>query len=278
MEKLLNVFPNTRNVEYDAIYHFTMGDCFRFLEGNREINKAHARKIERAIVNEGAASFIDAISVDINTWIVVDGQHRLTAFREAWKKGMNVEMDVRFKNYPEDMLPIIIKMNSNHKNWTTNDHALSIRKEGNVMDKLFNFCTDDAHQLLHRKNKKGIKTPVLRYATALILGRTITNDIKNNNVVITDEQFAFGHQLHNEAQAILNALQLRPRNAWIEGYLTAWHNIRKDKLYSDALNQLGFETFLQHIPTYVERMTERNVREWERQFKEAIIHITEDTK
>lgn len=276
MEKYINVFPNKSNVEYDRVYHFTKGDDFRFLDGNREVNKAHARKIERAI-EKGAAPFIDAISVDINTYVVVDGQHRLTAFKEAWGKGVVAEIDVRFKDYPKDMLPIIIDMNTNHKNWTTNDRVKSITQEGNVMDKLVKFCSDDAHQLLHRKNKKGIKTPTLRYATALILGRSITQDIKENKVNVSDEQFAFGHQLHKEAEAILDSLQLRTRTGgWMEHYLTAWHNIRKDRMYSDALEKLSFGTFVEQLPFYVDRTTDGTTKEWEERLKEAIIQIVDD--
>lgn len=277
MDKYINVYPNKSNVEYDRIYHFTKGEAFKFLDGNREINKAHAKKIERAIEKDGSAPFIDAISVDINTYTVVDGQHRLTAFREAWSKGIQAELDVRFKNYPEDMLPIIIDMNTNHKNWTTNDRVKSITQEGNIMDKLVKFCTDDSHELLFRKNKKGVKTPTLRYATALILGRSITQDIKENKVNISDEQFAFGHQLHKEAEAILDSLQLRTRTGgWMEHYLTAWHNIRKDRMYSDALEKLGFNIFLEQISFYVERTTDGTTKQWEERLREAITQIVDD--
>lgn len=276
MDKYINVYPNKSNLEPDRVYHYTKGEHFKFLNGNREINKPHARKIERAIEN-GAAPFIDAISVDINTYIVVDGQHRLTAFREAWSKGIEAELDVRFKEYPENILPIIIDMNTNHKNWTTNDRVKSITQEGNVMDKLVKFCTEDAHPLLHRINKKGIKTPTLRYSTALILGRSITQDIKENKVSISDEEFAFGHQLQKEAEAILDSLNLKTRTGgWMEHFLTAWHNIRKDRMYSDALEKLSFTTFVEQLPFYVDRTTDGTTKEWEERLRNAISQIFDD--
>lgn len=274
MEKFINFFPNKSNVEYDRIYHFTNGDEFKFIDGNRKIYMPHANKIARAIIEGNQAQYIDAISVDINTYIVVDGQHRLTAFRKAWEKGIEAELDVRFKDYPKDMLPIIIDMNTNHKNWTTGDRVDSLRKDGNSIDKLINFCNDDAHGLLHRTNKKGIKTPTLRYATALILGRSITQDIKENKVKISDSQLANGDKLHKEAEAILDSLQLKTRTGgWMEHFLTAWHNIRNERIYDDAINKLGFNTILEELPEYVDRTTDGTTREWEERLKSAIYQI-----
>ena len=274
MEKYINVFPDKSNVEYDRIYHFTNGENFKFLNSNREINMPHANKIARAIIEENQAQYIDAISVDINTYIVIDGQHRLTAFKKAWEKGLNVEMDVRFKDYPKDMLHIIIDMNTNHKNWTTNDRVNSLREKGNSIDKLIEFCNDDKHSLLHRLNKKGLKTPTLRYASALMLGKSITQDIKDNKVRIKDSQFEFGHKLHGEAEAILDALQLKTRTGgWLEHFLTAWHNVRCDGMYNETINKLGFDKIVGQIGDYVDRTTDGSTKEWEERLKSAIYQI-----
>lgn len=271
MEKYINFFPDKSNVEYDRIYHFTNGDEFKFIDGNRKINRLHANKIARAIIENSQAPYIDAISVDINTYTVVDGQHRLTAFRKAWEKGVDAELDVRFKDYPKDMLPIIIDMNTNHKNWTTTDRVDSMKKEGNAIDKLIKFCNDDAHSLLHRINKKGVKTPTLRYASALVLGRSITQDIKDNNVKISDAQFADGDIFHNEAKAILDSLEIKSRTGgWLEHFLTAWYNVRHDSAYNAAINRVGFGAILEEMPDYIDRTTDGSTRVWEARFRRAI--------
>lgn len=274
MEKQVNVFPDKSNVEYDRIYHFTNGEEFKFLDSNREVYMPHASRIAKAIIEKGQAPFIDAISVDINTYIVVDGQHRLTAFKKAWALGFDVEMDVRFKNYPKDMLPIIIDMNTNHKNWTTNDRVNSLREDGNTIDKLIEFCNDDAHPLLHRTNNKGVKKPTLRYASGLILGKSITQEIKDGRVQISDAQFENGKRLYKEAEAILDTLHLKSKTGgWMEHFFTAWYNVRQDEMYNETINKIGFENIVYKLSEFVDRTTDGGKKDWEERLKSGIYQI-----
>jgi len=81
---------------------------FKFLQGNRDINKAHAQRIKDSMENK---TIISPILVNEKNE-VIDGQHRLKALQELGKPVHYLKVN----GYGLDEVQIL---NMNSKNWTT---------------------------------------------------------------------------------------------------------------------------------------------------------------
>ena len=97
---------------------------FKFLNGNRDVDEAHVKKIAKSI-----ALFPDLLSarpILVNEkFEIIDGQHRYTACKQL---GLPIHYEISAKLTAKDA----IALNRNQKNWGIQDFAKSHANEGNA--------------------------------------------------------------------------------------------------------------------------------------------------
>ena len=275
---MVDVVPTIENVDYNRIYCFRNDPKFGFFKANRDFSKKHIKDIDKAIENGTyKAKYIAPIRVDINTLKVIDGQHRYEAFKKAWKNGSDEIMRVYFEDLPEDekeKLDVVVNINSNTINWSINAYQKRLREEGNKY--ILNIEEfGKTHALCQKVNRKGEVTGFYpRYVYAIVMGRNISNDIKNGTISITDSDIEFGEKMHSELDKLVDALDYEI-NSWFESFAFAWYNIRKnDKANSALVDELGMDVICQNIKSYFEgwQVVTRKT-DWENRFRTAIWEI-----
>lgn len=255
-------------MEIDKIYYFTKEDCekIRFLHGNRVVNKSHVKSLLKDL-KKGDGEYFPPILVDINTFCIADGQHRLAAFKLLWEDEENTTpIRVLFYDYDSKFLERVIKMNNNQKKWTIKDYAVSNAKMGSeAILKLNEFC-NSCPLLFNRKKNE----PIYRYATALIFGKNLTNKIKKNELKVEEDEVNFGFELYGECEFILNTLNILQdkTGAWLESFFSAWYDIRTDNLYNQTLKDIKLPDMCDYID-YKGKVNHKR-EEWREIFKEAI--------
>ena len=277
MEKT-NIAVTKENVNYDLIYQFNNDPNFAFFKANRELSKIHVKEIENTIM-EGKykAKYIAPIRIDINTFKVIDGQHRYTAFRNAWGKGSKEMVRVIFEDFPEEereKLDVIVEINSTTSNWGVKAYQNRLKEEGNKH--ILNVEEfGKTHALCQKINKKGeIVGYYPRYVYAIVMGRNLTKEVKNGSIKVTDKDIEFGEKIHYELSEIIKSLGYTI-NTWLESFAFAWYNIRKnDKANSTLIDELGIDVIKNNIKERFNgwQVTTSKV-EWENRFRSAIWEI-----
>ena len=281
---LVNVIPTKENVDYNRIYVYNdpvlVNRVFKMAEDNRSLNSAHIKQIAKDIESEPYKSkFFSPIRVDINGFIIADGQHRLEGYKKAWKDGSTEPLRVIFEDYPitnygRDRMSVIAKINGTNKNWTVNDHQHRLLKEENqdmINVKEFGL----SHRLCQKINKDGEVVDFYpRYAYAILLGKNATKDVKDGNIKVSKNDIAFGEKINLELERLVDALGYE-MNTWFESFAHAWYNIRKsDPSNSQLIDDLGIDLISKNIKKYFEgwQIVTRKT-EWENRFRAAIWEI-----
>jgi len=90
-------------------------NLFKGLEGNRNINYNHVKKIKDSIINNGNISAITCISDKDGKYIIVDGQHRYMACRE-------LDIPIIFDVWDNINTNSMISLNKDQCNWKLIDY------------------------------------------------------------------------------------------------------------------------------------------------------------
>lgn len=130
---------NDKIVKTVNVYETTDYSKFIILPGNRKVDKAHSRSLQRSMLTYGNRLDDNPIEVNKN-FEVLDGQHSLDAARElnfpvcyVIRQNANVN-DIRIEN-------------TNRKNWNWYDYAVSYRdNDKNINYKQFLDLIDNFHQ------------------------------------------------------------------------------------------------------------------------------------
>ncbi len=269
----MNEIVTKQNVDYLRIYEYTDLSNFKFLDRNRLINRRHVNKLKRDMLDSGVDR-MPPITVDINTFLIIDGQHRKIAFSELWDLSkISRPLKVIFVDAPTDkdeLLKYIIALNVKGKHWVLSDFIHAANFEGSSVSKLDDFCNDDSRPLLHKTNKKGVKSPNYRYGMAITIGRDESNSIKKDSTVnISDEDFVAAAKYYEEAEKIIESSGLSTRiGAWVEGFLQAWYSVRKDPAYSNIINKIGIDNICEALGPSDIITTKKE--QWESAFKSVI--------
>lgn len=97
-------------------------DKFKTIEGNRDVIKAHVKKVTAALSKENLNNYMPIL---VNSKMeVIDGQHRLEALRE-------LGMPVNYIVIDGADLATVQMLNSSAKSWSLNDYVQSFIKRGN---------------------------------------------------------------------------------------------------------------------------------------------------
>lgn len=278
-----NFIPTIDNVDYNQIYLVDdlkiAESTFGFFKANRELKKAHIKEIKDAILSEPyKAMFIAPIRVDINTYNIIDGQHRYSAFRGAWECGSNEPMRVIFENLPtNDAINIVAKINSTSDNWGIKAYEHKLKEEGN--QHILNIEEfGKSHPICQKVNKKNeVVGYYPRYVYAILFGKNITKEVKNGSVVVTDEDLVFGDKIYNEVEKLIHSLNY-DINSWFESFAHSWYDIRKnDRIYNRIIDNLGIDFIAKHIADTEMRKNHpvTSKGEWDKRLRTAIGVISE---
>lgn len=95
---------------------------FRTIEGNREVNKTHLKRLAKSV---SETSYLDIIPIIVNEdFEVIDGQHRLEVARE-------LGLPVNYVVAPGAGLKEVQLLNANERAWLKADYLESYIKLGN---------------------------------------------------------------------------------------------------------------------------------------------------
>ena len=96
---------------------------FKTIVGNRPVRTSHVYRLKKSI--EENPHLIEANPVLVNKkWEIIDGQHRFEALKQMDLPISYIQLD----NYTLDDVQIL---NTNSKNWTLLDYAISFASQGN---------------------------------------------------------------------------------------------------------------------------------------------------
>lgn len=240
----------------------------KFLNGNRSVNKQHVAKLVNDL-KKGDGKYFPAIIVDENTKTVIDGQHRLTAYRLLWddkKNNFDEPIKVEFKQFGQDVLNNIIRMNQNQRTWKLQDFLDMQKKRDNTdsIPKLEEFCSKNKR--LHKITVKGKIKFTYRYACALLFGKNQTNKIKDGTLIITDQDIKYAQKLYDEADAILKKIGINNNDCRLELFYTAWRRVRMNSITSSLIDKNGFDQFISFCDYTGPDMLSFAVDDWESYF------------
>lgn len=200
---------------------------FIFNEKNRKVNRNQVNKLKECL-KEGRR-FVSPIVVNSRNNHVIDGQHRLMAFKESINEGAipaYSTIDVKFvyedeKN--EDKL--ICEMNSIAKKWGQADYVnFHMQSNKESYEKLNKWAS--SHSLTRRVSKNTV-VPYLRYASAILTGKNCKDKLKNGTFTISDSDLERGNLVHDEMEKILDVMRLPKTGPHLEGMALEWNKYRE---------------------------------------------------
>lgn len=232
---------------------------------NRKVKDKHVNEFVNLIKNkeyDEETLVFGLIPIIINpvTNHILDGQHRLEAFKKAIKRGLipeNAKILVGFWKISDECAErdTIIVLNTNSKNWTLEDYLNSYAQMNEYYAKLRQFC--QTHSLCNQKNGDVIKLNY-RYGAAIIKGKACHSALKNEEFACDEAELALAEVIHEEMVQIRQKLEMNYSSTDIEGMATEWHKARKIMSYKDILKV--------NIPQRIMNNKPKNATEWENVF------------
>lgn len=201
---------------------------------NRAINRGHVQKLKKAWLE--SAELMPPVTVNYQTMHIIDGQHRIEAFKELVRSGQlpnDAVIDVKCVDVPyEKELEAIIKANTNSKNWIVEDFIESYTMLGlDTYIKLKEWC--QCHQLTNCNGK-----PKYIYGAAMITGKECRKMLCNGDFNCTDEEFEQGDKVHAEITEIASILGLKSSNSWITSLAISWWEVRNWHPFEEWVREL----------------------------------------
>ena len=235
---------------------------------NRKVNAQHVNDFYNIIkdrkstitLEDGTYLVFGIIPIVVNpiTWHVLEGQHRLEAFKKAYENGEideNARILVALWEIKDlDLENIItIDLNSKTKNWSVEDYMTSYAQYISYYEKLSEFCR--THTLCNEVTKTGKEKLKYRYAAAMITGKGQQTNLKAGTFSFTDEQFKTADTIHKELYDIRKKLNLPLKGDEIEFMAIEWHKQRNFISVSDI-------KALKYLPKSIREMTIANKGDW----------------
>lgn len=188
---------------------------------------------------------------------ILDGQHRIEAFKKAHEKGLiddNARLLVGYWEVEpgEDENRLTIDLNTKTKNWSVDDYINSYAQGLPSYAKLIEFCK--THTLCHVTSNKGERNKP-RYAAAIITGKGCQSALKSGTFTFTDEQLKEADTIHKELLEIRKKLNMPLTGDEIEYMASEWHVQR------NFISAADIKT-LTYIPTDVREKKVYNKKDW----------------
>ncbi|MBO7734385.1 MAG: hypothetical protein J6S67_17605 [Methanobrevibacter sp.] len=226
-----------KNVDFHKIYSFT--DVKEFTLNS---------KVNRAVVNSNVKKFynlmkkgkfdpmLGVIVVDIKTGTIIDGQHRVTAFKKAKEEfAYDGFLLVRFVQAPEGVreLQDYIRQFQEGRKWQLEDYISANIAGKNDLEKLRTFC------LTHQNLNKGNDEDVFWRKGACIIAKTGSSEykkrLKDRNMRFTPEEWADAERSYNEAITLMDSIGRAWTDGGFEYIMNAWKKVRYDMVLLEKI-------------------------------------------
>lgn len=172
-----------------CIFKTTDYDKFKFLVGNREVNKHNVNKIKESIKAIGYKQSQPVI-VDID-FRIIDGQHRFTACQE-----LNEPVYFTFEICEESSIELTQKLNIDQKNWGVLDFIKSYAKRG----------YQDYIDFMDFMDERGITHDALLILTYGHRTATINAAIKEGKLVFGEDEMTMAKYYYDKIIEIQDAI------------------------------------------------------------------------
>lgn len=220
-----------KNVEFDHIYKFYTISEFTFNDKvNRAVNVSNVKKFYNLMKNGKFDPMMGIVVVDIKTGTIIDGQHRVEAFKRACEEfGYTGYLFVRFVDAPTGVeeLQNYIRQFQVSRKWSLEDFISANIYGKNDLEKLKDFCL--AHKYL---NKGDDLADVFWRKGAAIVAKTGSSEYKNRlrkrNVRFTPEEWYDAERTYEEVTALMDALGKSWSDGGFEYIVNAWKKVRYD--------------------------------------------------
>ena len=220
-----------KNVEFDHIYKFYTISEFTFNEKvNRAVNGSNVKKFYNLMKNGKFDPMMGIVVVDIKTGTIIDGQHRVEAFKRACEEfGYTGYLFVRFVDAPTGVeeLQNYIRQFQVSRKWSLEDYISANIYGKNDLEKLKDFCL--AHKYL---NKGDDLADVFWRKGAAIVAKTGSSEYKirlrKRNVRFTPEEWDDAERTYEEVTALMDALGKSWSDGGFEYIVNAWKKVRYD--------------------------------------------------
>ena len=230
---------------------------------NRKYNHSHISELKEQWIE--SPDILPPITVNVITNNVIDGQHRLKAYKELIEDNVidkDTKIKVMFVSVPiENEKEAIVNANIHSKNWSLDDYIYSYIKAGlEPYCKLQEWCK--THALCYRyvkdkETKEQTKEFKYRYAASMLTGKRCPEELKSATFSFTDEQMEIANEVHIELMEIIEALDKKGYGAWIEPLAVTWHQYRGMHPFKVWLREIKLKK------NKLQRMPSDNAGEWE---------------
>ena len=215
----------------------------KYHPANREIKKNKVNSFFNKLVKGQSDSF-PPILVETNTRYVIDGQHRLEAYKKWWESGATEPIWVQYiDRQEEEIYPKIIDMNSSSSAWNSNDYYHGLMRNGNDGAKLLtDFC--NGKEMLTRQIRKENR-PNIRFASSMLCGKNLSRELKDGTIsqCVTPEVVEYGEWTYKTFMTIYNAIGYTRigSTTWLEDAIKAWYKVIHDPIYSEFIKSIPLE-------------------------------------
>lgn len=214
-----------------------------------------------------------AITVNIETMNIIDGQHRLKAFQEVVDES-NIPKDayinVMYVSIPlDEEKEAIIEANTNSKNWSIDDYITSYTNSGNISYKLLKTWCEE-HTLASTCNRKDKKPKAkYRYGAAIIKQKGMSTQLKDGTFTCTKDELIAANETHIELESILEYCGITSIGPWIEHLAISWCAYRN----MHPIN-IWFKVFKERSKTATFKNNPKsNKKEWDAIFGDIHLYI-----
>lgn len=243
---------------------------------NRAIDRGHLNHMKGQWLT--SAELIPPITVNVVTNNIIDGQHRLEAYRELIKSNgisKDTTIKVMYVSVPVELeKQAIVDANTHSKNWSLDDYIHSYVKAGiESYCKLEDWCKTHTlcyNYVKNKETKEQNKEFKYRYAAAMLTGKRCTNELKSASFTFTDDEAKIAENVHTEMLEIIDLIKNKKQGAWIEALAVSWHQYR---------NMHPFKVWLRELKSKknrILRMPSDNSGEWDLIF--GMVHGAIDKK
>ena len=220
-----------KNVEFDRIYKFyTISEFTTNNKVNRAVNGSNVKKFYNLMKNGKFDPMMGIVVVDIKTGTIIDGQHRVEAFKRVRKDfDYAGPLWVRYVDAPTgvEALQNYIRQFQVSRKWSLEDYISANIYGKNDLEKLKDFCL--SHKYL---NKGDDLADVFWRKGAAIVAKTGSSEYKNRlkerNVRFTPEEWEDAERNYEEVTALMSAIGKSWTDGGFEYIVNAWKKVRYD--------------------------------------------------
>ena len=246
--------------EYEELKSLT--DDKKKVIGNRMINEGHIKLFTSYSAPQ--LSRMPALTVNIRTGRLIDGQHRVRAIVKMIEQGIlpkDYRYDVMLIDVPEEEERTeVINANIHSKGWTQLDYITFYMQDAgdevaNNYKMLDAWCRN--HPLTAPKSE--VRSPKYRYASAMMKGISCSTVLKTGDFKVTLEELREATEIHNELYDILSLMDRVSTGTWLEYMALAWFNARRDTDFNKFKKTLKTTSIL----NYVKGKPSNTRRDWD---------------